>query len=140
MTSPHRSSKVPSSRQSERPEAVRTPALDLDEAWLQETVRILAELIPERTVLAYGSRVRGAARRHSDLDLLICGDTPIAPHRLDALRDAFAASDLPIRIDLHDDADLPPSWRATVWAHHVVLQEGLQGVGPPGLEPGTTRL
>ena len=92
--------------------------IDLAPAQLEVIRRILRESLPDCEVLAYGSRVEGGARRYSDLDLAVRGETV----QLAAARDAFSASDLPILVDLVDWRDMPPGLREHVSATGIILQ------------------
>lgn len=88
--------------------------IDLSPEHLAEVRRILASLAPDLEVLAFGSRVRGAARAYSDLDLALRGPAPLDPRRLAALKDAFAESDLPFSVDVLDWRAVSPEFRRTV--------------------------
>lgn len=79
--------------------------------------RILAQHVPDRTVHVFGSRARGQAKAYSDLDLAIMGDTPVPASTLGTLRDAFADSALPWRVDVVDWADTSPEFRTHIRAH-----------------------
>lgn len=68
-------------------------------AWLRQ---ILQEHLPETRVLAFGSRVTGTARPTSDLDLALVTDEALDLAAMASLREAFAESDLPMRVDLVD--------------------------------------
>lgn len=74
---------------------------------------ILSRRLPGRKVLAFGSRAKGRARKHSDLDLAIVGPAPddltLAELRLD-----FEESDLPFKVDVLVLDDLEPRWRREV--------------------------
>lgn len=63
---------------------------------------------------AYGSRVKGKAKRFSDLDLAVKSDAELDLAELFALRDAFSESDLPIRVDVLDLHDVPPEFMAAI--------------------------
>ncbi|MBJ6726809.1 nucleotidyltransferase family protein [Geomesophilobacter sediminis] len=92
------------------------PTLDLRPKWL-ETVRYLAaRYTPDAEVFAYGSRVNGTAHDGSDLDLCVRNpDDPDRPvYGVDALREAFSESNLPILVDLLDWAILPESFRREI--------------------------
>lgn len=61
---------------------------------------ILATHIPEVRVSAFGSRVSGSPRKHSDLDLMIMNEVPLEPISLAKLKEAFEESNLPFKVDL----------------------------------------
>ena len=96
--------------------------IDLAPDHLVEVRRLLALRVPGCEVRAFGSRVTGTARRFSDLDLAVLSPEPLDPRRLDALRDAFAASDLPMRVDVVDWRAVSASFRALVEARYEVVQ------------------
>ncbi|BAH76305.1 nucleotidyltransferase family protein [Solidesulfovibrio magneticus] len=80
-----------------------------------DTVRaILAAHLPEATVFVFGSRARGTARPHSDLDLAVAADAPLPLGRLEALRDAFAASNLPMQVDVVDYRAVSTAFRRII--------------------------
>ena len=85
--------------------------IHLDQTQLTLVKRILSAHVPDRRVLAFGSRVQGTARQFSDLDLILLGDEPVEPDILSDLRYAFAESDLSISVDVLEWAGLSPSFR-----------------------------
>ena len=88
--------------------------LDLPEEWLAEVRRILGRHVPACEVRAYGSRVTGRALRYSDLDLAIAGKAPLAPEVLDALREDFSSSDIPILVEISDWQTLSNEFREEI--------------------------
>lgn len=98
------------------------PELVLEEGHKRIVLSILQRRIPGRKVLAFGSRVDGSAKPHSDLDLAIMGDTPLPLDQLAALREDFEESDLPWRVDLVDGFTVNPAFKALILACCVVLQ------------------
>ncbi len=95
--------------------------LDLALAHLDEVRRILQLHVPGRTVRAFGSRVQGTAKPFSDLDLAVIGDTPLDFRTLAALKDAFAESNLPFRVDVLD-------WAASSEAFKVIIEGAFEVV------------
>ncbi|MBI5400490.1 nucleotidyltransferase domain-containing protein [Candidatus Saganbacteria bacterium] len=76
--------------------------LNLDPDQLQIVQTILAEHIPACEVLAFGSRITGKYKHYSDLDIIIVGQTKIERRKLIKLKEAFAESALPFRVDILD--------------------------------------
>ena len=76
--------------------------LSLDSKFLLMIKNILKKNIPEYQVIAFGSRVTGTYKPHSDLDLCIVTHTPLTLLQLASLKEAFTESDLPFRIDIVD--------------------------------------
>jgi uncharacterized protein len=98
-------------------------ALQLSPQDLSELRRLLRLHLPAAEVWAYGSRVRGQAHAGSDLDLVV--RQPEQLHLplpgVSALREAVAQSSLPILVEVHDWAALPPEFRREIDRHHQVL-------------------
>lgn len=65
-------------------------------------LRILQHHLPQAQVWAFGSRVKGTARQTSDLDLCIDNGAPLPLETVAHLRDAFAESNIPYRVDVLD--------------------------------------
>lgn len=98
--------------------------LDLNPEELTEVRRILRLHVPDRPVHAFGSRVTGKAKPFSDLDLAIMGETPLDFRQLSALKDAFAESTLPIRVDVIDWAATSAAFRKIIERKFEVVFEG----------------
>ena len=79
--------------------------------------------LPDVDVWAYGSRVNGNARPHSDLDI-VAFTAPGQNEQVADLRHAFEESDLPFTIDLFAWDDLPESFHRHIERGYVVLQHG----------------
>ena len=91
---------------------------------LWEIVRdILQDHIPQHTVWAFGSRARGTAKPHSDLDLAVICTEPLSLNVSAALANAFAESDLPWRVDVVDWATTSNTFREIIERDKVVVQE-----------------
>lgn len=102
------------------------PLVDV-RADLWDTVqRILQTHVPQHEVWAFGSRVHGVAKPHSDLDLAIITQQPLPLGVLGSLQDAFAESDLPWRVDVVDWACTSESFRRIIEQNKVVVQRVAQ--------------
>jgi predicted nucleotidyltransferase len=97
--------------------------LYLDEKYLDMVKEIMHKQIPNRTVIAFGSRVKGGYKAHSDLDLCIMGEQPLSLQQLDDLREACSESDLSMRVDLVDWAVTDDSFKAVIKEHFVIIQQ-----------------
>jgi len=95
--------------------------IDLPPPQLAVVRRLLAVHVPEAAALAYGSRVRGTSRPTSDLDIALRAARPLPLARLEALRDAFAASDLPFLVDVVDYNAVSVAFRQRIdaWAEPI---------------------
>lgn len=88
--------------------------IDVSDEQLEVVCRLLSRHVPEREVMAFGSRTTGSADRYSDLDIAIMGDEPIGFERLALLKDAFAESDLPFRVDVLQWCRTSPAFREMI--------------------------
>lgn len=79
---------------------LRTAQLDLLPKHLEIVQDLLGRHMPEREVIACGSRTKGTARKYSDLDLAVMGDKPVAPSALADLKEDLTESYLPFMVDL----------------------------------------
>lgn len=88
--------------------------IELESSYLEMIKQILVQHVPDCEVWVFGSRVTGQARKYSDIDLLLIGKEKLDWHGIEALRDAFAESDLPYMVDLLDWYDLSDSFRQVI--------------------------
>lgn len=88
--------------------------IDLDPRALTEVRRILQVHVPNCEVRVFGSRISGTSRPYSDLDLALVGPEPLPLATLEALRDAFSQSDLPILVDVQDWHRIAPGFQAVI--------------------------
>ncbi len=87
---------------------------------------IILRLLPANTCLyAFGSRVCGTAKPHSDLDLVIKGASRIEKRIMRELALAFDDSDLPFRVDIIDWASITENFRAIIAPQIVPLAAAL---------------
>lgn len=85
-------------------------------------LRILNEIVPDREVRAFGSRVTGKAKQFSDLDLAIMGDEPLPLETRARLQEAFSESDLPWKADVLDWALVDADFKRIISNSWIVLQ------------------
>jgi predicted nucleotidyltransferase len=97
--------------------------IDIDEKYLTEIRRILSEWAPDCEVRVFGSRVGGKAGTFSDLDLVLIGGGKLDWRRIELLKDAFAASNLPMIVDVLDYNAISDQFRAIVDKRYEVIQE-----------------
>ena len=104
------------------PAPAGTPPLDLAPRDWADVVRILHEQVPAIEVWAFGSRARYTAKPYSDLDLALITQQPLSLGQFAAITDAFATSDLPIRVDLVDWASTSDAFRKIIAQDKVLVQ------------------
>ena len=98
------------------------PSIDIAPKDWVDVVRILHEQVPALEVWAFGSRAKHTAKPYSDLDLALITQQPLSLGQLAAITDAFATSDLPIRVDVVDWATTSEAFRKRIEQEAVVVQ------------------
>ncbi len=83
---------------------------------------LLNAYLPGTTVWAFGSRVKFTSKPESDLDL-IAFIQPGQENSLADLKDAFAESDLPFKVDILDWNIIPDNFKRNIERDYVVLQD-----------------
>ena len=83
---------------------------------------VLRVNVPDREVLAFGSRATWTAKNYSDLDLAILGDEPLPLDVSSAPAEAFSESDRPFKVDLVDWARIDDTFRNLIRRDRVTLQ------------------
>jgi uncharacterized protein len=79
---------------------------------------VLGAAAPAHEAFVFGSRVRRSSdqkplKPHADLDIALRGK-PLRPDAMFTLRDAFSESDLPFRVDVVMQSDLPAGWLSDI--------------------------
>ncbi|MCH4092082.1 nucleotidyltransferase family protein [Acetobacter sp.] len=92
-----------------------TDRIDITPAERAIVLRILNEIVPDREVRVFGSRVTGKAKPFSDLDLAIMGDEPLPLETQVRLEEAFSESDLPWKVDVLDWSQVDAGFRNTLY-------------------------
>ena len=97
--------------------------IDIEEKYLAEIQRILNEQAPDCEVRAFGSRLEGNADKYSDLDLVLVGNEKLNWQKVELLKDAFAASDLPMTVDLIDWHTISDEFKAVIEKSYEIIQK-----------------
>lgn len=84
--------------------------------------KILARWVPRYEVWAFGSRVHGQVKLHSDLDLVVINDSPLDFALLAQLRDEFSESNLSFKVDLVQWCQLSESFQKTIKNNYEPIQ------------------
>lgn len=100
--------------------------IDATPGQLQTVKGILARYAPGREARAFGSRVTGAAKPYSDLDLAVCGDRALDFDSMRLLKEAFEESDLPFRVDIIDWNEISEGFQRLIEARFEVVQEAAE--------------
>ena len=78
--------------------------------------------VPDREVVAFGSRATWTAKDYSDLDLAVMGEEPLSLGTTSALDETLGDSDLPFKVDVVDWARIDEGFRSIIRRHGVVVQ------------------
>lgn len=101
--------------------------IDLREGHLKLLREMLLRRLPGLDVRAFGSRVTGRSKPHSDLDLVVMTDAPLGAVTLAELRADLDESDLPFRVDVVEWWDLPAGLRQEVERRSEPVLGEMQG-------------
>ena len=96
-------------------------SLDIRPDHLEIVHAILKQHLPQARVWAFGSRVKGAARKTSDLDMCVDNQTPLSFEQLACIRDAFSESNIPYKVDIVDWQAIDDDFRAIIIAERLSL-------------------
>tara|TARA_Y100001933_G_C18822271_1_gene489776 strand:+ start:66 stop:365 length:300 start_codon:yes stop_codon:yes gene_type:complete len=84
--------------------------------------KILKDNLPGIEVRAFGSRVKGTHRPHSDLDLVLVADGKVDLKTIFLLEEAFDESDLPYKVDILDYSRIDESFKKIIDKNYEVIQ------------------
>ena len=104
--------------------------------------RALRRHVPDREVLAFGSRATWTAKDYSDLDLAVMGAEPLSLRTVSALDEALGDSDLPFKVDIVDWARIDHDFRSVIRRHAVSVQDrtrSFRAPAPTGRSPRQPR-
>lgn len=97
------------------------PNIELNPSDWATVAAVLQQHLPDKTVWAFGSRARFAAKPYSDLDLAVIGDQPLTLSQLAALEHDFSESVLPFKVDIVDWATTEEFFRDIIRQSHTVV-------------------
>ena len=100
----------------------KAPPIDLRPDCWDIVNAVLQRYLPDRQVLAFGSRAKWAAKDYSDLDLAILGNEPLPATTVSALAEDFVESDLPFKVDLIDWARIDDEFREIITRDGVLVK------------------
>lgn len=83
---------------------------------------LLQRYIPDTTVWAYGSRVKGTSRPNSDLDLVVFTNAE-QDRQVSDLKDALAESNIPFLVDVHVWDEIPARFHDIIRKDYLVICE-----------------
>jgi uncharacterized protein len=99
------------------------PAINILPKNLETVLGVLERFVPGTDVRAFGQRVSGSARRHSDLELVIMTKQPLDAPLLAEIKAAFLASSLPFSVVALDYAALEDRVRREIDEESVLIRK-----------------
>ena len=102
--------------------SVPVPAVDLRPDHWDIVRSALRRHVPDREVVAFGSRATWTAKDYSDLDLAVMGQEPLSLRTAAALDEVLGDSDLPFRVDVVEWARIDGGFRKIIRRHGVLVQ------------------
>ncbi|MDD8025798.1 MAG: nucleotidyltransferase domain-containing protein [Acidobacteriota bacterium] len=90
---------------------------------LETVLEVLERFVPGTDVRAFGQRVSGNARRHSDLELVIMTKQPLDTAVAAGMHEAFAKSSLPFSVVALDWAVLEDRVRRDIDEESVLIRK-----------------
>ncbi len=82
---------------------------------------IFREVIPNRKIMVFGSRVTGTVKEFADLDLCVMGDEPLSLLESANIKEAFSESPLPFRVDIIDWATTSAEFKLVITANGEMI-------------------
>lgn len=79
--------------------------------------------MPEYPVCAFGSRAKWLAKSYSDLDLALMTTVPLSLARMADIKEAFAESDLTVRVDVLDWAATDQKFQEMIAKDMVIIAQ-----------------
>ncbi len=96
-------------------------AIQIENNELKFIKHLILKYVPDAKIKAFGSRVKGTAKKYSDLDIAIQADQSISLLTLSNLEEAFANSDLVYKVDLIDWHRISPEFQQHIEKNCVVI-------------------
>ncbi len=82
---------------------------------------LLKERVPGIEVRAFGSRVNGSAKPHSDLDIALMTSSPLSPSSMAQLKATFSESDLPFKMDVLDWQTISSAFKDLISQRYEII-------------------
>lgn len=96
--------------------------IDIHPEHLQIVKSILNQHLSDYEIRVFGSRIKGAAKTFSDLDLVVMTDKPLSLHLLTTIDNVFSESDLPYKVDIVDWATTSEEFRTIILQQSEIIQ------------------
>ena len=105
--------------------------IELTHQELSTVQYLIATYFPHVEARVFGSRYHGTAKPYSDLDITLVGEQKLDWLQVSRLREAFAESDLPWRVDVLD-------WHAISAEFQQIIEQGYEVIRKGALVMSST--
>jgi predicted nucleotidyltransferase len=95
--------------------------IDIKEKYFDLLKEILKRHVPEYEIRVFGSRIKGTAKNHSDLDIALVGKEKISYKTLNCLKNDLDDSDIPFNIDILDWNSINENFKNVINDHYEIL-------------------
>lgn len=99
-----------------------TPKIDVRPDHWEIIRNILHRCVPNRVVIAFGSRATWLSKEYSDLDIAIMGSKPVSIETIANLENEFSESILPYKVDVIIWCRSGEEFRKAIMNHCVIIQ------------------
>lgn len=89
---------------------------------IKKILRCISLHLPKAKVFAFGSRVKGTARKYSDLDLALDADHSIDLSIITKIKHALSETNIPIMIDIVDYHSINSDFKSLIDKEKVLLK------------------
>lgn len=96
--------------------------IELEKCYFPEILAILKNNVPDCEVRIFGSRYFGTSKEYSDMDLALVCERKIDESVIDKLKEEFAGSDIPFRVDILNFNSASPEFRKIIENGYGVIQ------------------
>lgn len=97
--------------------------IDITPKELALVQQLIRTTFPDVEARVFGSRHEGTVKPYSDLDVVLVGKQKLDWLQVSRLREAFAESTLPYRVDLLDWFAISPTFQQFIAQGYTVIQE-----------------
>ena len=95
--------------------------IDITLQELATVQQLITTAFPTVEARVFGSRYSGTVKPYSDLDIVLVGEEKLNWLQVSRLREAFAESDLPYRVDLLDWHAISPTFQQVIAQGYAVI-------------------
>lgn len=97
--------------------------IDITKEQLKIVLDILNKFVPNSEVRVFGSRIKGNAKKYSDLDLAIVQNDKLSWKVIADIKEAFQESNLTFRVDVLDWNSISDEFKKVIESGYEVIKK-----------------